>query len=343
MKRYSSFSLLAFSLALIALIGMTMMRSHADDKTMREPTEKIVVCTTMPIEQAGLLAAEYESLRHVRVDFIPLSPSDAMTKLKTDAKSKSNEVDLVLADSSVLEEAAKDGIFVPYVSEATDSVPDSMKSSDSAWVGTWYDPIVLCFNSDYINTLPHVPSTWSELSSFKNIRVGMTDFLAADAAANFYFSLVATYGEPSSLKMMAELHKSVVQYAKYLSTPVRMAGMGEVDVSIAVLSESIRYMSNGYPVQVVYPEDGTSYMLTGAGLINEDNPRAKEFIEWLLSDEAHLVLESEGAYFVPANQSILAYKMNAGKNMTLFGIRPRLSEKERHDLLDRWVKYVRLQ
>ena len=52
--------------------------------------------------------------------------------------------------------------------------------------------------------------------------------MAADAAANLYFSLLAAYGDQAAFRLMAALHPKVVQYVKFLSTPVRMAGMGEV-------------------------------------------------------------------------------------------------------------------
>ena len=178
--------------------------------------------------------------------------------------------------------AAAEGDFVPYDSEAADSVPHTLKSDDGAWVGIWYDPIVFCVNSDYLMTMPRILATWKELAAYPDIRLGMTDFLAADAPQK----LMAEYGEAETFRMLAELHPKVVQYVKYLSTPVRMAGMGEVDLSIAVQSETLRYVNQGYPLKIIYPTDGTAYLLTCMGLLKEESTEARAFMDWMLSDEA---------------------------------------------------------
>ncbi len=179
------------------------------------------------------------------------------------------------------------------------------------------------------------------------MRIGVTDFLAADASANLFLSMVAQFGDAATYDIWRQIHPKVVQYARYLSNPVRQAGMGEVDVAIAVESEAIRYMQGGYPLKIVYPADGTAAMVTGTGIAYkgkaQDEMAAKEFADWLLSDEAQQALQKQEFYFVPANPGTLAYKSFAGKNMILFNQPVMFTAQQRHDLLDRWVKEVRFK
>ncbi|MBP3691516.1 MAG: substrate-binding domain-containing protein, partial [Schwartzia sp.] len=203
--------------------------------------------------------------------------------------------------------------------------------------------IVFCMNSDYLRTMPHIPETWAEFAAYPDMRVGMTDFLAADAASNLYFTMVSVYGEAEVLRQLSALHPKVVQYVKFLSTPVRMTGMGEVDASVAVQSETLRYITGGYPIRIVYPTDGTAYMLTGAGLLRSDRPLAQEFIEWLLSDGAQMTLQRENVFFVPTNTGTLAYKQLAGKNIALFDKKDNFTPSERSALLDHWLQNVRFK
>nr|MBO6295831.1 extracellular solute-binding protein [Schwartzia sp. (in: firmicutes)] len=258
-------------------------------------------------------------------------------------KKRQPEADLVLADSRVMREAARKGAFVPYLSEGTDSMADAFKDQEGAWTGVWYDPIVFCMNSDYLRTMPHIPETWAEFAAYPDMRVGMTDFLAADAASNLYFTMVSVYGETEVLRQLSALHPKVVQYVKFLSTPVRMTGMGEVDAAVAVQSETLRYITGGYPIRIVYPTDGTAYMLTGAGLLRSDRPVAQEFIEWLLSDGAQMTLQRENVFFVPTNTGTLAYKQLAGKNIALFDKKDNFTPSERSALLDHWLQNVRFK
>lgn len=339
MKRYTGLLLTAFFCVLSILLGALWREGYADRP--RRTTTAVTVYTTLPAEQASLLAASYEDMTRSRVDFIPLSPEELTARLRVGGKA--HGADMVLADSQVLRQAAKEGAFVPYLSERADSVLDAFKAEDGAWIGVWYDPVVFCVNSDYLRTLSRIPQTWEELALYPDVRIGMTDFLAADAAANLYLSLVATYGDSAAVRLMVALHPKVVQYVKFLSTPVRMAGMGEVDVALAVQSETLRYMNNGYPLRIIYPTDGTAYMLTGAAMLRDDYEPAATFADWLLSDEAQLALQGAGVFFVPTNPGTLTYQMLAGKNIALFPAPPIYTPAERRALLDRWLREVRFK
>ena len=108
----------------------------------------------------------------------------------------------------------------------------------------------------------------------------------------------------------------------------------------------MRYMQDGYPLKIIYPADGTSYLLTGVGVTTQDamkNLAAKNFADWLLSDDAQLILQKNGFYFLPTNPATLSYKSFAGKNLVLLNKSKNFSEVERQNFLDRWVKYIRFK
>ena len=345
MRRYTSLLLVAFMLVLLIATISDNLAGHADRTRREKPLQSITVYTTLPPEHAGMLAEGYEKSKSVRVNFVPVSSVEVLQKLHQDSVGGRTRADLVLADRSTLEKAAANGGLQPYISENTDSIGASFKDAEGRWTGIWYDPVVFCANRDYVRTVPRVPNKWMELASMPEVRVGITDFLAADASANLFFSMMSQFGDQATYHILRGIQPKVVQYSKYLSTPVRMAGMGEVDLSVAVQSEVLRYIHQGYPLQVIYPEDGTAYTLTGVGLVEgaKNEAQAKDFVEWLLSDEAQLVLQSREFFFVPLNPVTIAYKSFPGKDVVLFSRPQDFSQSERHDLLDRWVKEVRLQ
>lgn len=256
---------------------------------------------------------------------------------------KNSAVSLVLADKESLIKTKNS--FEPYISPYWDAAPEAMKDKDALWTGVWFDPIVFCVNSDYLRANKTVPLTWQSLAKTK-VRIGMTDFMAADAQANLLFMMIAQYGDAAAYQILRGIHPNVTQYAKFLNNPVRQAGMGEADVAIAVESEAIRYMNDDYPLKIIYPRDGTAYMLIGTGIVKnlkpEEETDAKNFADWLQTDEAHQILQKNGFYFIPTNPETLTYKSFAGKDMLLYTMEPNFSEEQRHDFLDRWVKYIRL-
>jgi len=348
MRRYTILFLTAFMIVLAAVAGMAIP-VDADKKTLGVPTAELTAYTTLPAETAAILSEVYERENHVRVNFVPMNSQDILQKIKDDAVSDPTvvqTVDVVIADSKILEQAAALNLLTPYSSETNDAVRRKFKDEHDRWIGVWYDPIVFCANKDFLRSTVDIPDTWEKLSKATNMRVGITDFLAAEASANLMFQMIGNFGDAKTYEILAGLHPKVVQYAKFLSNPVRQAGMGEVDISVAVESETLRYLQNGYPLKIIYPADGTSYLLTGSAITTTDSAKnlvAAKFSDWLLSDEAQIYLQTNGFYFVPTNPQTLAYKSFAGKNLQLFDAQQNFSEQQRHEFLDRWINDVRLK
>ncbi len=348
MRRYTILILTAFMIVLAAVAGMAIP-VDADKKNSGVPIAELTAYTTLPAETASILSEVYERENHVRVNFVPMTSREILQEIKDDAVSDPTvvrTVDIVLTDSKILREAADLNLLTPYTSETNDAVKPIFKDEQDRWVGVWYDPIVFCANRDFMRTTVNLPDTWDKLAKAGNIRVGITDFLAADAAANLMFQMIGNFGDAKTYEILSDIHPKVVQYAKFLSNPVRQAGMGEVDISVAVESETLRYLQNGYPLKIIYPADGTSCLLTGFAITTTDaakNQLAAKFADWLLGDEAQLYLQSHGFYFVPTNPQTLAYKSFAGKNLVLFDDSQEFSYEQQRDFLDRWITDVRLK
>lgn len=348
MRRYTIFALTAFMLILAAVAGMALP-VDADKKILGAPTAELTAYTTLPAETASILSEVYERENHVRINFVPMSSQEILQNIRDDAVSDPTvvrTVDIVIADSKILREAADLNLFTPHTSEANDAVKDAFKDAQDRWVGIWYDPIVFCANRDYMRETVDLPDTWEKLSKAGKIRVGITDFLAADASANLMLQMIANFGDAKTYEILRGLHPKVVQYTKFLSNPVRQAGMGEVDISVAVASETLRYLQNGYPLKIIYPADGTACLLTGFAITTTDaakNQVAAKFADWLLGDEVQLYLQTNGFYFLSTNPQTLAYKSFAGKNLVLFDGRQKFSDEQRRVYLDRWINDVRLK
>lgn len=348
MRRYTILLLTGFMLILAAVAGASF-HVDADKKISGVPIQELLAYTTLPPETVTILSETYEREKNIRVNFVPLAPAELIQKLRDDSVSDPTVVqtaDLILTDSKNLSTAADLDLLTPYISETNDAVKNNFKDEYDRWIGVWYDPIIFCINRDYLRKIYSIPSTWEELAAMQNVRIGITDFLAADASSNLMFQMIGNFGDEKTYEILSEIHPKVVQYAKFLSNPVRQAGMGEVDIAVAVESETLRYMQNHYPLKIIYPEDGTACIITGVGIVTTDskkNPAAAKFADWLLSDDAQISLQKNGFYFLSTNPQTLAYKTFAGKNLILFKNNPKFTEQQRHEFLDRWIKDVRFK
>ena len=345
MRRYIILSLITVMIILAAAAGSAY--KVGADENFSKPVQEITAYTSLPAETVTILSEAYEKANKVRVNFTVLPQKELLQKIKDDAVSDPavvKTVDVVLTDSELLKQAADLDLLLPTATEINDAVKNNFKDEVDRWIGVWYDPVIFCVNKDFLKKIADVPDTWETLSKTEKLRVGITDFLAADAASNLMFQMIGNFGDQKTYEILRGLHPKVVQYTKYLSNPVRQAGMGEADISIAVESETLRYMQNGYPLKIIYPADGAAYLLTGVGITTADakkNLAAKNFSDWLLSDDAQLVLQKNGFYFLSTNPRTLAYKTFAGKNIALLDKSKNFSEVEKQNFLERWVKYIR--
>lgn len=343
MRRYIPLLLVGLCVLFVILAMLLYTTQIVGQKDKDEKfvpvTKTLTVYTTMPADMAMIIAEQYQKENNIKINFAVMSSGELEQKVIND-----NNADLIITDSRLLEKIARQGILTGSISEQEDIVPDEFKSAANQWIGIWYDPIVFCYNLDYVKNNWYIPASWQELAHVSQIKISMTDFTVASASSNILYSLIESRGDAEAFALLKNIHQKVERYAKYLSTPVRMVGMAEADMAIAVQSETLRYIHDGYPLTIVYPEDGTMYRLTGAGIITASKQQedADNFVKWLLGDNIQTELQRHQYYYVPTNYGSLTYKEFAGKNIKFMKKYTELDDINRKIFLDKWVKDIRL-
>lgn len=346
MRRYIPLLIIGLCIVFVflaTLLYTTQSVGKKDTANKFVPVTKILtVYTTIPVEMASIIANEYQQDMNVQINFVPVTTEELLQRF---SQNDIGNVDMVLADSVVLAQLSNQDNLASNISEEEDIVKEQFKDINNRWIGVWYDPIVFCYNLDYVKNNWQIPLNWEELAQKQQIKIAMTDFMVASASANILYSLSADKGIDETIGLMGQIHSKVVRYAKYLSTPVRMAGMGEADVAIAVQSEAIRYINDNYPLGIIYPKDGTAYQVTAVGIIKNSSQQveANNFIKWLLGDEVQMDLQKNRYYYVPTNYTSLTYKEFAGKNIKFLEPHILIDEPIKKVILDRWVTDIRLK
>lgn len=341
MRRFFPILLLAFCMFLLLSVG-TMYLSSSAGKVSQDQREQVIVYTTLPVEHIALLTQEYERTNQIRVRLVPVDEDEIASRMQQE--SANPQADLVLGSQGTLEKLRLLGFLKAVSTEQTDIIPAQFKDPDQYWTGLWFDPIVFTASRDSLLSSKPLPSNWSDLGKQQEWKVSMTDFLAADASANLLYTLTMDKGELQTLALLRDIHPRVIKYAKFLSTPVRMVGMGECDLAVAVQSETMRYQAENFPVIMIYPEDGTAYLLTGGALIKDADQVSEslQFLDWLLQHEAHLTLEKNGYYFTSVNPELKKYRDYRQQEVKVFRKGVFYTPEERRKLLDKWVQTVRL-
>lgn len=329
--------------AMTVVMAGTDMATQAADSPSNIADNVVVldIGTTLPTEQLNIIAAEYEKKAAVKLNFVNYSE----TELLYNAQQILPQLDLLLTNKETLIALEPQRKFQPIDSALLSAIPKRFKDKNCRWVGLWYDPLIFCINNDYLKTLEQVPDSWQALSDIKGIRIAITDFFANEDAAKLLFTMIAEYDELNTFRLFNKLHNNIVQYAKYPSVPVRMASLGEVDLAIVYQSDTIRYFNDNFPITLLYPSDGTSYILTGAAIVDTsvNSEQANDLVQWLLSDYVQLSLQANNYFFVPTNPAILAFNAYLKNGVELFDNYSTLTVIEKQQVLDRWVKNIRLK
>lgn len=341
MRRYLLLYLSAVLVFCVVLLGGILWMDHADQKTEIPFDKEITVYTTIPQEEASLLADRYQQLYRVKVELNYRTDEELTAEL--DAPNPPT-IDVIWASADTLSRLEKKELFHTLQGGDFEAVPTHLKSLDDQWIGVWYDPFVIGLNRDFMMKLSPVPATWDDIARPHELRVVVTDFLMADASAHFFLSFMKQKGQLATYDWLDRLHPNIVSYAKYLSTPSRTIGIGEADAAITLQSEAIRYIHDGFPIAIVVPIEGTPYLLTGGAILKQSRmtSEAEAFVRWLLSEEAQLTLNEQSYFFVPTNPTLPSYQAFTYQADSLWDSNPFLTEKAKYRLLDKWVQEIRL-
>ncbi len=342
MRRYLLFGLSAIFIFCTVLLSGIIWIGHADQQNEIPFDQEITVLSTIPQDQAALLSSAYQRLYHVKINIVNLTEDELLSRLEP---SQTNlAADVLLAPSSTLEKVVQTDMLAAIYTEETGLVPYQMKHDNGLWVGIWYDPIVIGLNRDFMVKLSPVPHDWEDVARPHELRVVMTDFLMADASAHFLFTLITEHGEKNTYTWLKNLHPNIISYAKSLSTPSSMIGIGEADAAITLQSEAIRYIHNGFPISIVHPQSGTAYYLTGCAIFKDSQLKedATKFQRWLLTEEVQMILQEQNFFFVPTNPSLPSHNTFTYKAEILWETNPFLTKEEKYHLVDTWVQEIRL-
>ena len=197
--------------------------------------------------------------------------------------------DIILANSTVLQNLHLEGKFQGIISSAGDRIPRNFKDIDGYWYGVFYDPAVFLVNQQFARTVGQEKLlSWSDLARLTDAHISVENLTNSYSTIAFMSSFASKMGEEVFLNYMRSINNFINQYAKFPFTPVRMAAVGDADIAITRQSYVSKYLENNFPAYVIIPEEGTPANLFGIAVYKECKYKkeATDFINWIIADEA---------------------------------------------------------
>jgi iron(III) transport system substrate-binding protein len=238
--------------------------------------------------------------------------------------------DIVWGVSRTLLRANK-ALLAPYASKNKDTVPAQFRDVDDAWIGSNVHILVILQNTKLIPE-NEGPKSWAELIDPKwKGKIAFTDPANSGSAYSNLTMLADLWGGEAGWEKVSQLLANT-RVLNRSSLVFQGVGNGEFPLGMSLEYAGYQWSSNGAPVKVIYPADGTVAQMEGVAIIkggpNAEN--AKQFVDYVTRKEVREQI-LRFAFRRPARQDLDLSKLP--------GAMPQLSAIKILDYdEDRWVE-----
>lgn len=97
--------------------------------------------------------------------------------------------------------------------------------------------------------------------------IAMPDPKSSGTGYFFYKTWVNTMGLEGALEYVDQLYGNLKQFTESGSGPIKLLKQGEVAVGLALTFQAVNEINNNQPFEIIFPEDGSPYSLTGSAVV----------------------------------------------------------------------------
>lgn len=118
------------------------------------------------------------------------------------------------------------------------------------------------------------PTSYEDLldPQYKN-QISMPDPKSSGTGYMFLLALVNAWGEEQALAYFDALTENVLSYTSSGSGPINSLILGEVAIGLGMTPNAATKISDGYPLEIVFFEEGSPYSLYGQAIIEGKQER----------------------------------------------------------------------
>jgi iron(III) transport system substrate-binding protein len=190
--------------------------------------------------------------------------------------------DIVWGVSRTLLRANK-ALLAPYASKNKDAVPAHFRDPEDHWVGTNVHLLVILQNTKLLPA-EQGPKTWTDLMKTElKGKIAFTDPANSGSAYSNVTMLAQTWGNNDAAWQKVTQLIANTRVLNRSSLVFQGVGNGEFPLGISLEYAGYQWSSNGAPVKVIYPADGTVAQMEGVAIIKggPNTENAKAFVDYV--------------------------------------------------------------
>ena len=205
--------------------------------------------------------------------------------------------DIVWGVSRTLLRANK-ALLAPYASKNKDAVPAEFRDADDHWIGTNVHLLVILQNTKLLPA-DAGPNSWADLidPQWKG-KIAFTDPANSGSAYSNLTMLAQLWGPGEAGWEKVSRLLANTKVLNRSSLVFQGVGNGEFALGMSLEYAGYQWSTNGAPVKVIYPQDGTITQMEGVAIIRggPNTEAAKQFVDYVTRKD---VRESDPAFRFP--------------------------------------------
>lgn len=311
--------------------------------------ELSVVCSTEQ-EWCDLMASAFEIETGIDVAMLRKSTGEVLAQIRAEGDNPSIDVWWGgTGDPHLI--AATEGLTQPSgvnTDELLGWARNIAEISEGRALGIYAGALGVAYNSELLAARGiEPPSCWRDLADARF--AGEIQVANPNSSGTAYTELatfVQLFGEDEAFRLLAAIGENVNAYTRSGSAPSRAAARGETGISIGFMHDMVNLVTQGFPLVVVSPCEGTGYEVGAVSMItNTRNPEAaRQWIEFALRADIQSRAQEVGAFQVPSNSNATVAPQApdiAAINLIDYDFALYGSSETRERLLARWDAEVR--
>lgn len=253
----------------------------------RSENESIIIYSSMELYRTEELQNQLDERfpnNNIIVMYVPTSKAASKIKLE---KTKSDASIVVGLETSYLEMVSES--LEDLSDFKTENYVSGLSLEDNNYKYVTWEKQAGCFvvNRHVLDEKGlSAPTSYQELLNpiYKNL-IAMPDPKSSGTGYFFYKGYVNNYGDDAALAYFDELAKNIKSFTESGSGPIKLLKQEEVAIGLGLTFQSVTERNEGQPFEIIFPQEGSPYSLTGTAIIKgKRNDLIDEIFDFIIHD-----------------------------------------------------------